>query len=66
MNGKVISFGYFISSVPIDHSYPFAAEICGILDVMITVDYNLIKHPNSSTSMTITVRSDFQSAIYNL
>ena len=55
MDGKVISFGDFTSSVPIEHSNPFDTCICGILHAMITAYHILTKCPNSSTSIKITV-----------
>ena len=66
MNGELIAFRYFISSVPIEFSYPFVAEMCGILDIVIIVDHILFKCPNSSTSIKIIVGSDFQPAINDL
>ena len=58
MNEKVTVFGYFTSSVPIEHSHPFTAEMCVILAITITVDHNLMKHPNYSTSIKMTAGLD--------
>ena len=53
MDKKVAAFGYFTLSVPIEYTHPFSEKICRVLDIMITVDYVLIKQPNSNTRITM-------------
>ena len=65
MDRKVLAFGCFTSSVPIELSHPFAAETCGVPSTIITFDHVLIKNLNSSTKMKIIAGLDYQSGLNN-
>ena len=63
---RIVSNRYFISSVSIDHLHPFAAETCGVLAFMITMDCVLTKFPSPFVKFHLKMGLDYQIVIENM
>ena len=48
----------FITSVAEEYRYPFLAELCGALSILICIDSILSRYPYPSKAFTIQIGSD--------
>ena len=58
--------GDFISSVPIEYTHLFAAEIYRVLVIMIVMNHILMKYPNILLTLYLTIGLDCQLVLDNL
>ena len=53
-----IAIAFFLSTIAKDYYYLFALELCGILLILITIDYFLIRYTHPFTIITVEVGID--------
>ena len=63
---KIIAQVSFISSVAEEYRYPFAAELYGVLSIIVCIDSILSRYPHFSTIIIIEIGSDCSNILDSL